>query len=262
MEKTKAAIIGGTGFEKLAKDAKRLQLRTPYGMVPQLAIGKIGSRRVAFVSRHGPSHSIPPHKVNYRAIIYGLHKIGVERIISTASVGAINPMLGPGDVVIPHDFIDFTKLRPTTFYDEAPVTHIDVSQPYCPEIRRLLIESARKLDLRVCDKAVMVCTEGPRFETPSEIEMFRRLGGDVVGMTNCPEAALARELEMCFGTICYVSNLAAGMQKRLTATEISGASRKILPLMEQVLFETIKTLPLEGKRRCPCADALRRARFR
>jgi 5'-methylthioadenosine phosphorylase len=261
LRKTKAAIIGGTGFGKLAKDAKRLQLRTPYGMVPQLAIGEIGNRRVAFISRHGPNHSIPPHKINYRAIIYGLHKIGVERIISTASVGAINPKLGPGDVVIPHDFIDFTKLRPTTFYDEAPVTHIDVSQPYCPEIRRLLIENARRLDLRVCDKAVMVCTEGPRFETPSEIEMFRRLGGDIVGMTNCPEAVLARELEMCFGTICYVSNLAAGMQERLTATEVSDASGKIRPLMEQVLFETIKALPLEGKRKCPCAGALRRARF-
>jgi 5'-methylthioadenosine phosphorylase len=257
--KTKIAIIGGTGFEKLFKDARQLRLGTPYGITPPLHIGKIGDKNVVFLPRHGPNHSVPPHKINYRANIYALYDAGVERILATNAVGAVNLSFKPGDIVVPHDFVDFTKLRPTTFYNEAPVTHIDVSQPYCPEIRKLLIETSKKLGFHVWNKAVLVCTEGPRYETPAEIEMFRRLGCDIVGMAGIPEAVLARELEMCYASICYVSNMAAGVQKRLTAFEISNVSRSVLPKVEQILIETIKTLP--SKRNCPCVNALKDARL-
>ena len=257
--KTKIAIIGGTGFEKLFEDAEQLRLGTPYGITLPLHIGKIGDKKVVFLPRHGPNHSVPPHKINYRANIYALYDAGVERISATNAVGAINLSFKPGDIVIPHDFVDFTKLRPTTFYNEAPVTHIDVSQPYCPEIRKLLIKTAEKLGFHVWDKAVLVCTEGPRYETPAEIEMFRRLGCDIVGMTGIPEAVLARELEMCYASICYVSNMAAGVQKQLAAIELPKVSKNILPKLEQILIETIKTLP--SKRNCPCANALKDARL-
>jgi 5'-methylthioadenosine phosphorylase len=259
LEKVKIAIIGGTGFKKLFKDVKELYLGTPYGIAPPLHIGKIGGKNVIFLPRHGPNHSVPPHKVNYRANIYALYEVSVERILATNAVGAINVNFKPGDIVVPHDFVDFTKLRFATFYDEAPVTHIDVSQPYCPEIRKLLIETAEKLGFHVWDKAVIVCTEGPRYETPAEIKIFRRLGCDVVGMTGVPEAVLARELEMCYASICYVSNMAAGVQKRLTALEVSKVSKSVLPKIEQILIETIKTLP--SKRNCPCVNALKDARF-
>jgi len=258
--KVKIAIIGGTGLEALLKGAEQIRIGTPYGLPPPISIGEVGEQLVAFLPRHGVHHSIPPHKVNYRANIYALHEIGVQRIIATNAVGAINLDFKPGDLAVPHDLIDFTKLRPLTFYEEAPVTHIDVSQPYCPEIRAVLVEAMRKHVGRAWDRSVLVCTEGPRYETPGEIEMFRRLGCDIVGMTGVPEAVLARELETCYATICFVSNMAAGMQQRLTTSEVAEVAKEKMPFIQQILRETIEHLPKE--RHCPCAHALKDARFR
>lgn len=262
LKKVKFAVIGGTGFEKLFKDAKEIRVRTPYGAAPLVYKGEVDDKKVAFLPRHGPKHLTPPHKINYRANIYALYKLGVERILAVNAVGAINRDFKPGDIVVPHDFVDFTKLRHTTFYDEAPVTHIDVSNPYCPEIRKLLIETTRKMNLNMWNKAVLVCTEGPRFETPAEIEMFRRLGCDIVGMTGVPEVVLARELEMCYASLCFVSNMAAGMQERLTPSEVSQVSKRIMPKIEQILIETIRALPLERGKNCPCATTLKDARLK
>jgi 5'-methylthioadenosine phosphorylase len=261
LEKAKIAIIGGTGFEDLLKSAKQTRLETPYGTVPSIFVRNIGNRNVILLPRHGPEHSVPPHRVNYRANIYALHKMGVERILATNAVGAVNRDFKPGDIVVPDDFMDFTKLRATTFYDDAPVTHIDVSKAYCPEIRKLLIETAKKHDLHVWEKSVLVCTEGPRFETPAEIEMFKSLGCDVVGMTGFPEVVLARELEMCYASICYVSNMAAGIQQRLTAFEVSEFSKQTVPKIEEVLIESVRGLPYKRGDNCTCASALQGARF-
>lgn len=262
MEKTKVAIIGGTGFEDILKNASQMRLRTPYGAAPSVFSGKIGSENVLVLLRHGLNHSVPPHRVNYRANVYALNKMGAERIFATNAVGAINRDFRPGDIVIPCDFVDFTKFRPTTFFDKAPVTHIDVSEAYCPEMRRLLVENARKHDLRVWEKAVLVCTEGPRFETPAEIKLFSRLRCDVVGMTGFPEVVLARELQMCYASICYVSNMAAGIQQRLTASEVSIISKHILPKVKEVLIESVRSLPDKRGENCTCAKALQNARFK
>lgn len=255
-------VIGGTGFESLFKDVEQLRVGTPYGVAPPISMGNISGKKVAFLPRHGPSHSMPPHKVNYRANIYALHSLGVKRIIAINAVGAINRNFKPADIVLPHDFVDFTKLRPTTFYDEAPVTHIDVSQPYCPEIRKVIIETAKKLGINVWNEAVLVCTEGPRFETAAEIEIFRRLGCDVVGMTGVPEVVLARELEICYAALCFVSNMAAGIQERLTPMEVKEVSTKVMSQLERILAETIKALPRTREGKCPCAEALKNARFK
>ncbi len=257
--KIRIAVIGGTGFDKLFRKTRELRLGTPYGIAPPLHIGKIGGKRVVFLPRHGSSHSVPPHKINYRANIYALHEIGVERVLATNAVGAINTNFKPGDIVVPHDFVDFTKSRLTTFYNEAPVTHIDVSQPYCPEIRKLLIKTAEEYGFHAWNKAVLVCTEGPRFETPAEIKMFKRLGCDVVGMTGIPEAVLSRELEMCYASVCYVSNMAAGVQRRLTALDVSKVTKVFHSRIEQILITTIRSLP--SRRNCPCMNTLRDARF-
>jgi 5'-methylthioadenosine phosphorylase len=261
LEKAKIAIIGGTGFEDLLKSAKQTRLETPYGTVPSIFVRNIGNRKVILLPRHGPEHSVPPHRVNYRANIYALHKMGVERILATNAVGAVNRDFKPGDIAVPDDFIDFTRLRATTFYDDAPVTHIDVSKAYCPEIRKLLIETAKKHDLHVWEKSVLVCTEGPRFETPAEIEMFKSLGCDVVGMTSFPEVVLARELEICYASICYVSNMAAGIQQRLTAFEVSEFSKQTVPKIEEVLIDSVRGLPYKRGDNCTCASALQDARF-
>jgi len=257
--KAEIAIIGGTGLEDLLEEAERTTVGTPYGFPPLISIGEVAGKKIAFLPRHGIGHVTPPHKVNYRANIYALHKIGVERIIATNAVGAINMNFKPGDFVVPHDIIDFTKGRHSTFYDESPVTHIDFSEPYCPEIRKLLIEKTREAGVQVWDRAVYVCTEGPRYETPAEIRMFRKLGCDVVGMTGVPEVVLARELEICYASLCFVSNMAAGIGDRLTSREVVEMSRKVIPKIKQILIEVIRYLPRE--RSCSCAEALREARI-
>lgn len=260
--KARIAVIGGTGFERLFRKTTPLRVRTRYGSVSLLLSSELRDVKVIFLSRHGASHCIPPHMVNYRTNISALHIAGVERILATNAVGAINTDFEPGDVVVPHDLVDFTKLRPTSFCEKAPVTHVDVSEPYCPEIRELLIENSQRHGLRVWDRAIFACTEGPRFETAAEIEMFRRVGCDIVGMTGFPEPVLARELEMCYAPLCYVSNMAAGLQKRLTTAQLSEVSKRILPRVEQVLIDTIKALPLTRGERCSCPTALETARFR
>jgi len=260
LRKADVAIIGGSGLETLLEDTEQIRVGTPYGLPPPISIGGVGGKSVAFLPRHGVHHSIPPHKVNYRANVYALFEMGVKRIVATSAVGAINVNFKPGDLVVPHDLVDFTKLRQLTFYDDAPVTHVDMSQPFCPEVRSLLIRTIKERCTQVWNRAVLACTEGPRFETPAEIEMFRRLGCDVVGMTVAPEAVLARELEICYATVCFVSNMAAGIQQRLTAQEVAEAAKEKMPVIEQILRETIEHLP--ESRRCPCAHALKDARFR
>jgi 5'-methylthioadenosine phosphorylase len=261
LKKAEIAIIGGTGFENLFKEAEKLQIDTPYGTSPQFLLGTIESKNVIFLPRHGTHHSVPPHKINFRANIYALQEIGVQRVFATNAVGSINRKFKPGDLVLPHDFVDFTKNRASTFYDGAPVTHVDVSQPYCEENRKYLVKTATKLGLAVFDKAVLACTEGPRFETPGEIEAFRRLGCDIVGMTGFPEVVLARELEMCYASVCFVSNMAAGIQNRLPASEVAEVSKQIMPKLQQLLIETIRALPSEREGICPCSMALKDARF-
>jgi 5'-methylthioadenosine phosphorylase len=262
LEKIRFAVVGGTGLEGLFKDSKQRIVKTPYGTVTSLSEGNVSAKTVVMLARHGRDHSVPPHRINYRANMYGLHQLGVEGVLATNAVGGIASELEPGDVVVPNDFIDFTKLRPATFYDEAPVTHIDVSEPYCPQLRELLIEKAKGKGLRVWDHGVLACTEGPRYETPAEIEMFRRLGCDIVGMTGLPEAVLARELEMCYATICYVSNRAAGSQGRLTTTGVSEVSRTMLPRIEMVLTDVLESLAYKRVGNCACSSALKNARFR
>jgi len=259
LRKAEIAIIGGSGLEALIRGAEQIRVGTSFGLPPPISLFEIGKKEVAFLPRHGLEHSLPPHRINYRANISALHQLGVKRIISTNAVGAINFDMMPGDIVIPHDFVDFCRLRPVTFYDEKPV-HVDMSQPYCPEIRSVLEKQAKASGVKTWDKAVLVCTEGPRFETPAEINMFRQLGCDIVGMTGSLEAVLARELEICYATLCYVSNRAAGMQEQLTAKEVRETAQHVAPIIQQILIETVRHLPTA--RHCPCSHALENAEFR
>jgi len=260
LRKAEVAIIGGTGQEKLLDYSEQVLNGTPYGLAPPVFMGEIWGKTVAFLPRHGVGHCVPPHRVNYRANIFALHRLGVKRILATNAVGAINRSIRPGDLVVPHDLVDFTRSRGSTFYDSEPVTHVDVSQLFCPEVRSVLTGAAKRMGVRLVDRAVLVCTEGPRLETPAEIRMFGRLGCDVVGMTAMPEAVLARELEMCYATVCFVTNMAAGLQKRLTADELVRVARKTAPILQQVLRVAVKHLP--AKRGCRCGHALGDARFR
>jgi len=246
-------------MEELLREGRKVKIGTPFGPSPNITIGKIGSLNVAFLPRHGEEHDVPPHRVNYRANIWSLNKLGVTRIIATNAVGAVNRDYKPGDFVVPSDIIDLTKMRSQTFYDEAPVTHIDVTQPYCPELTSLLVRASRKHAKRVKRNAVFACTEGPRYETPAEIRMLRKLGADIVGMTAAPETFLARELEMCYATICFVSNMAAGIQARLTTEEVVKVAGKAMPKLILILKEVVGMIPRE--RKCVCSRALQGAKI-
>lgn len=259
MRQAKIALIGGTGLERLLEEAEQFRIKTSYGVSPPISMGTLGDYAVAFLPRHGPKHETPPHKVNYRANIWSLKKIGVERIISTNAVGAINEKYELGDLAIPSDIIDFTRTRITTFYDKAPVVHIDVTNPYCPELREFLSASVERLGQQYWRESVLAATEGPRFETPAEIRMMRSMGCDIVGMTGSPEVFLAKELEMCYATICFVSNMAAGIQNRLTAGEVVEIAQKSTSILRRVVENLITSIPEE--RKCLCSKALEHAKM-
>ena len=209
------AIIGGSGLTQLAnlEVTHREVMRTPYGD-PSGAVtfGQLGGQPVAFLARHGYGHTISPHEVNYRANLWALHKIGASGVVSVASVGSIRADLKPGDIVIPHQLIDYTWGRKSTYHEGCGVAvrHVDFTDPYDPALRQQLIEAAARAGMTVSDAAVYAVTQGPRLETAAEIDRFERDGADLVGMTAMPEAVLARELGLPYAAINLVANYAAG----------------------------------------------------
>lgn len=206
------AIIGGTGVYNMAENVESRTVKTKYGEA-FLDIASINGQEIVFLARHGKNHSVPPHLINYRANIMALKEFGVKYIYATVAVGSCNKSFNVSDVVLIKDFIDFTKSRVNTFYEggEEGVIHTDMSSPYCSNLREKFKEEAKKLSLDIKGDAVYVCTEGPRFETASEIKMYSAYGGDVVGMTNVPEVVLAKELGMCYSAIGIVSNMCTGV---------------------------------------------------
>ncbi len=245
-------IIGGTGIYEIVTMGEKIDTRvvkTPYGKSPEVSIFKLHDKEIVFMPRHAAGHSNPPHMVNYRANVYAMKELGVERIIATNAVGSLDKNVKPGDFLVPHDFIDFTKTRAGTFYDSRTV-HVDVTEPYCNYMRRTIFSSGD-----VVEGGVYICTEGPRFETPAEIQMFKLLGGTVVGMTGIPEAVLSRELEMCYASICVVSNYAASISpNNLTIDEVFEIMDKkkhdLLSLMDTTISK------MSEERDCNCMMAL------
>lgn len=261
--KAEIAVIGGSGLYDLdpIQDINQVVVDTPYGKSPEILIGKLMGRRVCFLPRHGKGHTSPPHLINYRANLWALHKLGVKRILATTATGSLNPRFRPGELVLLDQFLDFTKGRPATFYEggKQGVVHVDVTEPYCPELREVLIKTASRLKLKLHPRGTYFCSEGPRFETAAEIKMVRRLGGDLVGMTNVPECVLARELEVCYSAISVVTNFAAGISEtKLTHSEVAELMAKNIQRVKKLIFSAIPEIP--KRRGCPCATALEGAR--
>jgi 5'-methylthioinosine phosphorylase len=229
------AIIGGTGLTQLANlEVSHSQVvRTPYGEPSgPLTFGAIRGVPAVFLARHGHGHTIPPHQVNYRANLWALKEHGASEIVSVVSVGGIRSDLGPGKIVVPHQIIDYTWGRMSTFFEnEAPVKHVDFTEPYTAEMRNRLLSAAKACGEPVVDGAVYAATQGPRLETAAEIDRLEREGADIVGMTGMPEAALAREIELGYAAIAAVVNHAAGR----------GASARGVPLqkIEEVLKDAV-----------------------
>ena len=261
----KIGIISGSGLYDIP-DVVRLgeeAVKTPYGEPSgPYVIAGAGTVEVALLSRHGAGHYIAPHKVNYRANIWGMKSLGVERVLGINAVGGIDPEFAPGDLVIPDQVMDFTVgARQSTFYEGKEVIHIDFTEPYCPELRAALIGAARQQGIAATAFGTYVCTNGPRLESRAEIAFFGRAGGHVVGMTVMPEAALARELELCYASLAIVTNPAAGVSgaSRLTATEIVEMMALRTESIKKLLLAAFALIPAE--RKCPCKDALKEARL-
>lgn len=256
MRQAEWAIIGGTGVydPALLENPEPMVISTPYGDAAA-TIGTYQGKRIAFMPRHGAGHSIPPHRINYKANITALKQLGVTQVLATAAVGSLQRTYAPGSLVIVDDFLDFTKSRPTTFFENGTVVHVDVSDPYCGRLRQTLLDTAAATGVDVHASGTYVCTEGPRFESPAEIRMYQSLGAAVVGMTSVPEVVLAKEAELCYATVCMVTNYAAGISETpLTHEEVVQEMANNVHKIRSLFFEFIARSSEE--RTCRCATAV------
>lgn len=254
----KKAIISGSGFydPNMLENVREQIVTTKLGEA-KVMIGELKGEEVAFLPRHGRDHSVPPHKINYRANFLALKKLGVEQVIATAAVGSLNSQMAPGDCVAVDQFLDFTKSRPVTFFEggDLGVYHVDFTEPYCRFVREAIVKAAKTCQIKIHDGGTYVCTEGPRFETPAEIKMFGILGGDLVGMTTVPEVVLARELGICYGTVAMVTNFAAGISPTpLTHQEVLDIMAENTEKLRRLLFQALLELPAE--RHCQCGPGV------
>ncbi|MEW6001427.1 MAG: S-methyl-5'-thioadenosine phosphorylase [Nitrospirota bacterium] len=256
-------VIGGSGLyevkEVVIKEVKNIS--TPFGdPSDSYRIGELSGKKIVFLPRHGSPHHIPPHKINYRANIWGFKEVGAQRVISINSVGGISREMKPGTMSIPDQIIDMTGKRESTFYDSNEVVHIDFTEPFCPELKKSIFMAAERSGLKLKKSGTYVCIDGPRLETRSEIKFFSSIGADVVGMTLMPEASLAREAELCFASISVITNYAAGItEKRLTTKEVIEMMKEVAGQINRLLGEILGLIPVE--RKCFCKDALKEARM-
>jgi 5'-methylthioadenosine phosphorylase len=256
-------VISGSGMYDIPglEIKESVTISTPYGEPSDAyRIGTLAGKEVAFLPRHGFPHRIQPHKINYRANIWGLREIGVRKIISIGASGGISGKTGPGMVTVPHQIIDMTSGRLSTFYDEEEVVHIDFTDPFCPDLRNYIFKAAERSGVEVIKSGVYICVNGPRLETSAEVRTFALWGADMVGMTAMPEASLARELGICFAGISIITNYAAGITPgKLAAKEVVENMRLSVEKLSALLKEFF-TSDFSGPA-CSCVQALKEAKL-
>lgn len=260
MVKAEIGILGGSGFYELLTDAEEQRIETPYGEPSDaLVTGVFAGREVAFLPRHGREHTIPPHRINYRANLWALHELGVTRVVSPSAVGSLSPALDPGTFVVLDQFVDRTHGRADTFYDGPDVTHVATAEPYCPELRATFAGTLDELGLTHEAHGTIVVIEGPRFSTRAESRWFRQAGWDVVGMTQYPEVALARELALCVTGVGMVTDHDAGLEELPDVEPVSSAQvlevfRANIEQLKKLLEAAVARIPVT--RGCSCGAAL------
>ncbi len=252
-------VFGGTGFYRFLDDVEEVTVQTPYGAPSSpLAVGRLGDRSVAFLARHGRSHEIPAHRVNYRANLWALRRLGVRRVLAPCSVGSLQPDLEPGSFVVCDQLVDRTRGRADTFFDGPTLAHVSFADPYCPDLRQVLTAAGRDLGLTMHPTGTVVVIQGPRFSTRAESRWFSSAGWDVVNMTQYPEAVLARELNMCYSGIALVTDYDVGLEgvaglEPVTIEVVFKVLADNVAKVQSLLTGAVPQVPAEAA--CACGSA-------
>jgi 5'-methylthioadenosine phosphorylase len=263
MTTAEIGIFGGSGFYELLPDVEEIELDTPYGPPSApLVVGTIAGRRVAFLPRHGRRHELPPHRIPYRANVWAMRELGVRRILGPNASGSLRADVELGEFVVCDQFLDRTRRREDTFYDGPETTHVSAADPFCPELRALLVETARELGIPVRDGGTVVVVEGPRFSTRAESRWFQSLGADVINMTAYPECHLARELALCFANVSMVTDHDVGVegQPPVSSADVARVFEQNNERLRELLFAVVPLIPAERTEHV-CTTALAGARI-
>jgi 5'-methylthioadenosine phosphorylase len=253
-------IFGGSGFYRFLDDAEEMPLATPYGPPSAaLRVGRIEGVEVAFMPRHGDEHTLPPHRINYRANIWAMKEVGVRRIIGPSACGSLKRELEPGTFVICDQFVDRTQARESTFYDGPQTTHVSAADPYCRDLSAILAAVAREEDIPVVEGGTVVVVQGPRFSTRAESSWFARSGFDVVNMTQYPECWLAREAELCYANVSLVTDYDVGLEGMdpVSADTAFAVFRDNVDRLRALLFRAVPRIGPQPDD--ACANALKSA---
>lgn len=250
-------VIGGSGLYEFLPAADEVTVDTPFGPPSdRIVIGDVGGRAVAFVPRHGRDHQFPPHRIPYRANLWALRSLGVRQVLAPSAVGSLTASYGPGTLAIPDQLVDRTMSRTRTFFNEGAAVHVPFADPYCPRGRATAIAVARSSGWIPAGAGTLVVIEGPQFSSRAESQWYAAQGWTLIGMTGCPEAALARELALCYTTIALVTDTDAGVEEGegVTHAEVFRVFGENMGRLRDLLMRTIQQLPDE--RDCPCPRAL------
>jgi 5'-methylthioadenosine phosphorylase len=262
MEKIKIGIIGGSGLYDMPglTDRSEMDMPTPFGAPSdRLILGTLGGQKVVFLSRHGRGHRYMPSELNFRANIYALKMLGVERILSVSAVGSLKEEIAPLDIVLPDQFLDRTRGRISTFFGNGVVAHISFGDPVCPDLLAQVHQAAHKAGIPAKKGGTYVCMEGPAFSTKAESNLYRSWGMDVIGMTNLQEAKLAREAEICYLTIALATDYDCWHDSHETVSVdmIVENLQKNCQAAQAIIMQTVQDLT--DARKCQCGEALKYA---
>ena len=262
MSEKVVGVIGGSGLYEMdgLEEVQTVSLTTPFGAPSDaFVVGRLGDVKVAFLPRHGRGHRIQPSSLNFRANIYGMKMLGVDWIIGVSAVGSMKETIHPGDLIIPDQFIDRTVSRPNTFFSDGIVGHVSLADPVCPRLSDILFHAGHEAGAKVQKGGTYICIEGPQFSTRAESKLYRSWGVDVIGMTNLPEARLAREAEICYATIAFATDYDCWHQEAgdVSISDVLRILAQSAQTAKKVIRAAISQIPQD--RHCPCATALRYA---
>ena len=255
-------IIGGSGLYEMEglRNVRKVTVRTPFGAPSDaLTVGELQGRTLAFLPRHGLGHRLSPSQINYRANVYAMKKIGAGAVLSISAVGSMKERIRPGDIVVVDQFYDHTRFRPNTFFEDGIAGHIAFADPVCPVLAGVVYDAAKTVVKRVHRGGTYLCMEGPAFSTRAESNIYRMWGVDVIGMTNMPEAKLAREAELCYATLALATDYDCWHESEedVTVGSILAILKRNVENSKKIVRETVRRMPVPGG--CRCREALRHA---